>query len=375
MIAAHRQLLQGVPDAPDAAVVLDTTYGFQENANELTARIVQYFGQSVGRKIQPLQLRSLDDGPAAHAAAMAAIGKASWLFAGPGSPTYALRVWQATGVQAALLDLLARGTVVLASAAALTSGCLTVPVYEIYKVGDRPSWVPGLDLVGALTGLRAAVIPHFDNAEGGNHDTRYCYMGERRLEQLEALLPPDCFVLGIDEHTGIRFDLEERRVHVFGRGSMTIRMRARSWSVPAGSSETFDAIAQQTGTHLATVRTSAALPWQDVAVVEAMLEEGRVSEAVDALLAIDGIERDITTRAAVHSLVLRLGQLAASPDIDMAGVIGPFVDALLEARSSARRHGFWDEADAIRTRLNSLRVNITDTPDGSTWTIDEEGPT
>ena len=31
-----------------------------------------------------------------------------------------------------------------------------------------------------------SVIPHFDNAEGGNHDTRFCYLGERRLAVLEA---------------------------------------------------------------------------------------------------------------------------------------------------------------------------------------------
>ena len=33
----------------------------------------------------------------------------------------------------------------------------------------------------AEAGLDAVVIPHFDNAEGGNHDTRFCYLGERRL--------------------------------------------------------------------------------------------------------------------------------------------------------------------------------------------------
>ena len=81
------------------------------------------------------------------------------------------------------------GILTMASAAALTLGVLTIPVYEIYKVGDEPGWLPGLDLLGAATGLRAAVVPHYDNAEGGNHDTRFCYMGERRLRQLEAQLP------------------------------------------------------------------------------------------------------------------------------------------------------------------------------------------
>ena len=77
----------------------------------------------------------------------------------------------------------------MASAAALTLGVVTVPVYEIYKVGDDPRWLEGLDLLGRATGLRAAVVPHYDNAEGGNHDTRFCYMGERRLRDLEAMRP------------------------------------------------------------------------------------------------------------------------------------------------------------------------------------------
>ena len=73
---------------------------------------------------------------------------------------------------------------VFASAAALTLGRYTVPVYEIYKVGVDPglgrrtgSW--------RLAAAGVAVIPHYDNAEGGNHDTRFCYLGERRLDSLE----------------------------------------------------------------------------------------------------------------------------------------------------------------------------------------------
>ena len=52
------------------------------------------------------------------------------------------------------------------------------------------------------------VVPHFDNAEGGTHDTRFCYMGERRLAVMEELLPADAWVLGVDEHTALVFDLD-----------------------------------------------------------------------------------------------------------------------------------------------------------------------
>ena len=77
-----------------------------------------------------------------------------------------------------------------------------MPVYEVYKVGVDPYWMDGLDVL-AEVGLDVAVIPHYDNAEGGNHDTRFCYLGERRLAKLEPELPEGCFVLGIDERTGL----------------------------------------------------------------------------------------------------------------------------------------------------------------------------
>lgn len=330
--------------------------------------MARYFTESVGRDIEAVSLRDSDLPPAVVGSALAAARMAHWVFAGPGSPTYALRVWRETGMADALDAVLQCGCVTFASAAALTAGAFTLPVYELYKVGESPHWATGLDLLGRATGLRAAVIPHFDNAEGGSHDTRFCYVGERRLAVLETMLPPDCFILGIDEHTGVRFDLESREVEVFGRGGMTVRMGGQLWVVPSGDTVTIDDVAQRAGTRLASVETTSAVMWDDAAV-HSMLDQGRVTEAVDALLALDGVERGHETRAAVHALVSRLGQLAANPEIDLAAIVGPYVEVLLAARASARRNGFWAEADEIRDRLAQLRVTIRDTPAGSTWDI------
>ena len=110
----------------------------------------------------------------------------------------------------------------LASAAAATMGFTAVPVYEIYKAGAAPHWLAGLDLLGIL-GLKVAVIPHYDNAEGGSYDTRYCYLGERRLSLLERELPADAAVLGVDEHTAAVFDLRAGTVEISGRGGVTLR--------------------------------------------------------------------------------------------------------------------------------------------------------
>ncbi len=78
-----------------------------------------------------------------------------------------------------------------------------------------------MDLLAA-TGLRAAVIPHYDNAEGGNHDTRFCYLGERRVRMLESMLEPDTVVLGVDENTACLFYLDADTATVLGRGRVAI---------------------------------------------------------------------------------------------------------------------------------------------------------
>src|SRR5262245_51645485 len=219
MVEVHRSAVRALGARP-RAVLLDTPYAFQENAAAISARAREYFARSVGIEVT----------------AGGDVAGADWVFSGPSSPTYALARWSQTAVGA---DLRARvaaasGVTVLASAAACTAGIATVPVYEIYKVGAPPHWDGGLDLLGAL-GLRVVVIPHYDNTEGGTHDTRFCYLGERRLAQMEAELPPDAAVLGIDEHTAVTFELPNGAVTVTGRGGLTIRRSGGQTFLPAGT--------------------------------------------------------------------------------------------------------------------------------------------
>ena len=368
MVTPHQNIQKSLDSKAQSRVVLDTPFGFQENADDLTTRLVDYFANSVGVEITSVRLRRPEASASEVAQAVASVMAADWVFAGPGSPSYALRTWKEVGLAPHLDDVLKRGTLVLASAAALTAGAHTLPVYEIYKVGEDPYWLDGLDILGRHTGLRAAVIPHFDNAEGGNHDTRYCYMGETRLRILEAQLPSDVFILGIDEHTGVAFDLDSRTVNVFGRGSMTVRKGEHVWAVKTGGSAHFDELAHFGGLERRIASDPVALP-VDVEQVEELLETGNVMAAVDALLELDDLDRDLETRATVHALITRLGHLAASPRVNIESVIGPYVEALLQARMSARSGGRWDEADAIRDKLTSLQVTIRDSQDGSTWDI------
>src|SRR5690348_4919752 len=243
MVEVHRATLRAAGEG--VSLLLDTPYGFQENADDITAKAVAYFGRNVGRAVTPLTWRTRLDG-AALDRALAAVRAARSVFAGPGSPTYALRVWAGTGFDDALATVTAAGgTVTFASAAALTIGVVAVPVYEIYKTGADPGWAQGTNLLERLTGLRAALVPHYDNTEGGTHSTRFCYLGERRLRFLEAFLPAGAHVIGVDEHTALVFDLAAGTAAVLGSGTVTVRHDGVSRVLPSGSAVPIGALAER----------------------------------------------------------------------------------------------------------------------------------
>ena len=59
MVKVHRELVSRLDTK--RAVLLDTPYGFQENAPELASRAVEYFRQSVGHPIEVAGLTRLHD--------------------------------------------------------------------------------------------------------------------------------------------------------------------------------------------------------------------------------------------------------------------------------------------------------------------------
>ena len=409
MIKPHRSIFERVGDRP--AVLIDTAYGFQSNADDISARAVGYFAASVGRAVDVVRWRTAPPPGLQQERALAALREAGWVFAGPGSPTYALRQWRGTAIESVWPEVLARdGVVNLASAAALTLGSHTVPVYEIYKAGIAPYWEPGLDLIQQICGLPAVVIPHYDNAEGGHHDTRYCYLGEQRLAAMERQLPESSFILGVDEHTAVLLDPAARTATVTGNGMMTVRRAGRSVAYRSGAVVTFDrllaadllpgdppadeavgaivvaggapvagtdtrldavAAAQPSlGTETAEIgeRFNAALARRDVdACVDAVLalEQAMVDWAADTNVS-DEAER---ARAELRTMVVRLGELAAVGARDPRSVLAPFVEALLEMRKRAREVRDWAASDWVRDHLAAAGVDVRDTADGPQWQL------
>jgi len=438
MVTVHRDLVGRLGLGNPQATVLATPYAFQENAADVSARTERYFADSVGLRVgvaagtspnadpgmaPPLIPADAED----ETRQAAAIRAADWVFAGPGSPSYALAHWQGGPVASGLRDrvLAGDGLTVLASAAAATAGRFTVPVYEVYKAGGAPRWLDGLDLLGPL-GLNVALIPHYDNAEGGRYDTRYCYLGERRLAVMERDLPAGAAVLGVDEHTAVLVDLRAGEVEIRGRGGVTVRRRGDGVVLPAGTrlsvAELRDLVRGDLtggiqrsagaggrpgdgpgdggagsagggagdgspgtggGAGAGGGSGEAARPLPEImAAAERRFGAAAVQRDADAMVgAILGLETAITqweadmdedqgteqARALLRGLIGRLGRAAQDGLADPRDRLAPAVEPLLALRATLRGAGDFAAADAIRDALAGAGLDISDTPAGTRW--------
>jgi hypothetical protein len=286
------------------------------------------------------------------------------------------------------------GVVTFASAAALTLGRRTLPIYEIYKAGEPPRWLDGLDVLSAI-GVDAAVIPHYNNAEGGHHDTRFCYMGERRLAMLERELPDSTYVLGVDEHTGVVIDLDTETASVVGKGVVTLRLRDGSTEIPSGETFPLDRLRDPRATATTSPRPQVApAPVVEEAVdsnlrqaterlsgeFDAALEAGDADAAARSVLELEDVITSWSAdtlqgtdgefaRATLRSMITRLAGAASSGLTDPRDVVGPYMDVLLTLRSQVRADKRFDLSDVIRDRLAAIGVEVRDTPSGAEWVL------
>ncbi len=399
MVKSHREIFSLLPN-PAKAVILDTPFGFQGNADDIAQKAIDYFKTSVGVKVDLASMREASRASSLQLESFAnQLRDADYVFAGPGSPTYALRQWSDLPLASILAQKLTTGGVVaFSSAAVLTLGHHTIPVYEIYKVGEPVQLRKGLDVLAAI-GLNALVIPHFNNAEGQNHDTRFCYMGQERLDLLMSQLDQGCAVIGIDEHTGIIIDLEQGSVRFVGLGTVTLLQGSGRAVYQAGEQLTFEdfrsALATVSEMHVAAkpeqarsdvsgeqqaespllasieshqARFDAALKSRDShTALETILdlEDELAAWSADTLQS-DEMEKG---RAALRSMVSRLEPIVHEGLVSAEERIGPLMETLMELRAGARAERRWGDADAIRDKLDKLGIVIQDTPDGAIWHI------
>jgi hypothetical protein len=393
MVEVHKSLLRPL-GASARAVFLDTPAGFQLNADQIATKAFEYFRHHIGH---PLTIASYKDHGALsdydRQQAGRTMRQADYILIGPGSPTYALRQWHPSPVPDLLADCVTGGgTLVAASAAALTVGRFTLPVYEIYKVGQELHWVDGLDLL-ARFGFDLVVVPHWNNAEGGNHDTRFCFMGGQRFDALEAMLPEPRPVLGLDEHTACILDLATSRAEVRGIGAITLRTPEGTMAYQSG--EQFDLAVLREG-RIVPDRAAAAVPvgtksspgdagqafWQEAHDLEARFQEGLARDdprgASNALLAFDrliwraqeGAENEavvVQARDTLRDMIVTLGnQLDAAAGLQVDD-LAPLVEALLALREKFRRERQWEAADGLRAALDTVNIQVEDAPEGARW--------
>lgn len=357
----HRAALARV-DGPLRAVFLDTTAGFESNADAIVKKAVDYYRHHLQMELHVARYRHANSASTAEtAAAVAEIRASNFIFAGPGSPTYAIKQWQGSPVWEAVVEQFEGGAHVLfASAAVITLGRYSLPVYEIYKAGYDPFWVDGLDLLGRL-GLKLAVVPHFnDNSGGENYDSRYCYIGAKRFDMLQEQLPPDVAILGIDAYTAVTLDPRSQTATVAGQGGITLSGDGAQAHRPSGSAVPFSVFHSS---HRGVVPTFSK---------EKVYTGYEYSDEAEPEPAVDSLNSYIQSLGTLNEtekieLMARVQKLREEQSAPPSVQVDALVDLILELRAALREAKRYDLGDRARNVLTDLGYVVGDSPDGSTW--------
>jgi hypothetical protein len=310
---------------PIRAAVLETPAGFELNSAQVAGRLAEFLRVRLQNyhpevAVVPARRRGTAFSPD-DARIVAPLLSANYLMMGPGSPTYAVRQLKES---LAWYTLVARHRLgcplVLASAATIAASAQTLPVYEIYKVGEDLHWHPGLDLLGPY-GRSIAFIPHWNNTDGGEElDTSRCFMGQDRFAELLQLLPPDTSVVGIDEHTALVIDLAAGQGRVMGQGGATLVHDGR---------------------------------------------EQRIGRREEFGLAELGLTRTPAPDEGIPPAVWQSASAAAAEVADEAPRPSEEVLRLAEERAAARAQRDWPAADRLRQEIGRHGWQVNDSPSGS----------
>ncbi len=396
MVEVHKELLGRISAAPKA-VFLDTPAGFQLNVDQISKKAQNYFQVHVLHALSIASFKSAETiSPYEAEQVYHSLREADFVLIGPGSPTYAVSQWRQSAIPEILINRIKNGgCLVAASAAALTVGRFTLPVYEIYKVGQALHWVDGMDILKHF-GFNLVVVPHWNNAEGGNHDTRFCFMGQPRFSHLVSLLPQDVSVLGLDEHTACILDFENNEGVIKGIGTVTLQ-RSDAEMV-FDTAERFPLEVLRGGDGGKQWKQTSSVPqdletdttaqsdafWNRIHRLETDFHNGlethEAKKTTNALLELDRIiwkaQRDseneefiIQARDTLRELIAVLGTRLAAVPRSETDCLTPLVEQLLDVRERFRQQRQFDEADAIRDSLQQANIIIEDTKKGSRWRL------
>ncbi|MCI0551582.1 MAG: cysteinyl-tRNA synthetase [Anaerolineae bacterium] len=307
---------------PLRIALMETPAGFELNSAQVAGRVGDFFQtrlQNFKPVIDLIPARKRDsafspDDPEI----IKPLLYSNMIFMGPGSPTYAIRhlkdtlAWDVIRARHRL-----GATLVFASAATISIGAHSLPVYEIYKVGQDVHVVDGLNLFKDF-GVHLSFIPHWNNAEGGvDLDTSRCFVGMDRFTEWCNLVPSENTTLGLDEHTGIIMDFESGTCEVSGVSSVSLVRECDPEIYSSGSK----------------------FPLNELGEIHIP----------------DPIEKDIPTD--VWNMVMNAPAL--EDDKPSEEII-----AWAEQRVSARANKNWAESDKLRDQIAALGWTVQDSKDG-----------
>ena len=229
-------------------------------------------------------------------------------------------------------------SLVFASAAASTLGIRTIPVYEIYKVGIDPYWENGINLLEVFD-IDCVVVPHFNNKEGGNHDTSISYLGQNRMKILQEINPTN--ILGIDEHTALIINGEEDFFEVEGLGEVTVINKNVTKKFKIGDKYNLDELKEL-------LKNDASL--------EKVKNEPDLSLNEDAEDAEDALKKEIA------DLRIEIDKNKKNSEN-----VNKLIDKLIEYRLTLRSLQKYEESDVVRDILTDSNIEIEDNKESSSW--------
>lgn len=313
---------------PVSVSILETPAGFEPNSAQVAGSVGSYLEKHLVNfrpRVQVVSARRRGAGlhGTDNAVTLAPMTASDVIVAGPGSPSYAVRHLRQSRAWAMMRAHHRQGGGLLfSSAGTLAIGGQTLPIYEIYKVGEDLHWKPGLDLLADF-GLDVVLVSHWNNNDGGAAlDTSRCYIGSERFERLLALLPPaeTRTLVGIDEKTALCVDFAAQRCTVLGAGS--VHLQRRGVQTDYANNATF-ALAELGDLHL---------PQES-----------------------DGLDATAWAAVAEGQAQRRWADTAPAPQS---------VSELVAQREEVRSARDWLESDRLRDEIAALGWQVNDTPDG-----------
>jgi hypothetical protein len=346
MTKVHRQLLKRVD--PVRAVSLDTAYGFQANVPQMTEKIVDYFATSLRVPIEPLHFTVFEGTSEVERAAFRQdVRAANYVFAGPGSPSYALHQWAPLGPgRGPSRDAAGRRRALLRVGRGAHAGLRDRPGLRdlqgrhrgplAARSGRPVAWpASGAPSSPTTTTPKAATTTpgSATSAKSGSSNSNANCPTRRGSSASTSTLPASS-------------TSKQRTLTVMGKGGVYWRRKGSTRTFESGSVTALDELQSFEPESAAPLHPQ--LPeLNDVDALVVLAQNGG-PESIDAI-----------------ARLARMASTGGSDRIDPSEL----VEGLLELRVNARDAKDFALADRIRDVLVTSGIEVMDTPDGSKWSI------